>query len=444
MDDFERSAFTASSCAYISRLSLSFIDSLKSLFVSIFTSFADNSKYYHFSFAGGRLLYDLNIELRYGPQWDSTNARSLMKYLISKEYHNDVHFELGNEPPYHKFSTAAFNATGERLAKDFLILKRVLGEFNEFRNCKLVGMDGETPRDGTYTGDSAKVMKDFVKYIKHNISAITAHHYYFHGPPATLDQFYNITWFKYFETTLGLMRESLYEAAGGPVDIWIGETADSNSGGTPKITDSYASGFLWLDKLGIAAQNEIKLVARQSFYSTTSYNLLNLEFYPNPDYWLSYVFKQLVGTRVLQTSVTSQYRGLSRNATSVSNGLLRVYAHCASHRSGYPLGSITLVVVNINTGKQSACLDLNSEQFHNYNASLYLMTPEDNNLVSRNVQLNGKTLKMVDEYTLPELNTYQKPVDLNNIVFPSLSFGFVVLHPIDIQKEMNLGSVCMK
>ena len=47
-----------------------------------------------------RLLLDLNIQLRYGEQWDPTNAIRLMDFCAAKGYEKNIDFELGNEPVY--------------------------------------------------------------------------------------------------------------------------------------------------------------------------------------------------------------------------------------------------------------------------------------------------------------------------------------------------------
>lgn len=43
-----------------------------------------------------RLLYEHNLQLRYGEQWDPTNAIQLFDYLTSKGYGENLDWELGN------------------------------------------------------------------------------------------------------------------------------------------------------------------------------------------------------------------------------------------------------------------------------------------------------------------------------------------------------------
>ena len=43
-----------------------------------------------------KLLLDLNLQLRYGIQWDPTNTADLLGYVNKMKYHDVFNFELGN------------------------------------------------------------------------------------------------------------------------------------------------------------------------------------------------------------------------------------------------------------------------------------------------------------------------------------------------------------
>ena len=47
-----------------------------------------------------KLLFDLNLLLRYGTQWDPTNAVQLLGYVNKMKYHEVFNFELGNGKRY--------------------------------------------------------------------------------------------------------------------------------------------------------------------------------------------------------------------------------------------------------------------------------------------------------------------------------------------------------
>ncbi len=57
-------------------------------------------------------------------------------------------------------------------------------------------------------------------------------------------------------------------------------------------------------------------------------------FEPNPDYWTALLWKQLMGTNVLNTSAHN---------TNETSSHLRHYAHCSTKYSG----GVTLVFINL-------------------------------------------------------------------------------------------------
>ena len=46
-----------------------------------------------------KLFLDLNLQLRYGTQWDPTNTATLLGYINKMKYHDVFNFELGNGKP---------------------------------------------------------------------------------------------------------------------------------------------------------------------------------------------------------------------------------------------------------------------------------------------------------------------------------------------------------
>ena len=222
-------------------------------------------------------------------------------------------------------------------------------------------------------------------------------------------------------STTDTLRGAVYEHAGGAIDLWLGESADSNQAGTPGVTNSYASGFLWLDKLGIVARNRFQMIFRQDFYGG-SYSLLTPSLYPTPDFWLSYIYKRLVGRNVYDVTVSPVGGASGAN----SSALLRLYAHNVSPRSGYSSSSLVVYGVNINTDKTAEVRLSAATLEHVTDVHIYLLTPEHNNLTSTDVQLNGKTLRLVDDVTLPTLNPVRSaPTD--TLTMPPLTLGFFVL-----------------
>lgn len=63
-----------------------------------------------------------------------------------------------------------------------------------------------------------------------------------------------------------------------------GETSSAYGGGAPGYSNRFISTFIWLDKLGLAAQNGIDLVIRQSFFNGY-YALIDDDYNPAPVSW---------------------------------------------------------------------------------------------------------------------------------------------------------------
>ncbi|XP_036709888.1 heparanase isoform X3 [Balaenoptera musculus] len=132
------------------------------------------------------------------------------------------------------------------------------------------------------------------------------------------------------------------------------------------------------------------------------------------DYWLSLLFKKLVGTNVLMASV----KGPDRNK-------LRVYLHCTNiNHPRYKEGDLTLYALNLHNVTKRLQLP---HHLFDKQVDKYLIKPSGpNGLFSKSVQLNGQTLKMVDDQTLPALT--EKPLRPgSSLGLPALSYGFFVI-----------------
>ncbi|NWX13834.1 HPSE Heparanase, partial [Aegotheles bennettii] len=120
------------------------------------------------------------------------------------------------------------------------------------------------------------------------------------------------------------------------------------------------------------------------------------------DYWLSLLYKKLVGTKVLQVSLTG-----------ADERKLRVYLHCTNAlHPKYREGDVTLFVLNLYNVTQHL-------QLPNYLSSKYvdqyLLLPHGKeDILSRSIKLNGHVLQMVDDKTLPELA--EKPLGPGSVL----------------------------
>lgn len=176
--------------------------------------------------------------------------------------------------------------------------------------------------------------------------------------------------------------------------VWLGETGNAQCGGAPGVSDTFAGGFWWLDQLGLLATRGQQQVVRQTL-SGSDYGLLDdVDLTPYPDYWLSVLWRRLMGTSVLDAATTDER--------------LRTYAHC------HPEAGITLAVINRSQQDLAvtAALDLDGEA--------YVLTADA--LDSRTVSLNGIQLQL-DGDQLPDMDS--TPAPGGAALFPAQSYGFI-------------------
>ncbi|XP_065827834.1 heparanase-like isoform X2 [Oscarella lobularis] len=353
------------------------------------------------------LTFGLNSLLRNpNGSWNSANALKLFKYTKSKGY--QVSWELGNEPDI-KQHQINFTVHPEQMAHDFQTLRSIIDNLslNPTASIRLAGPDTtKVSKTGAsdYYSRFLKTLGDGV------VDAVTWHHYYGSNVHVTSDNFHDVQTLDSLIPALQFAR-SHAERFAPSAELWLGETNSFTGGGIENLTDAYASGFLWLDKLGLAAATNHSVVCRQQFYGNTNYvSLLDKYLNPNPDYFTTLLHKRLVGRGVLNVS----------GSTNV-NRTVRVYAHCASSQK-YEPGAVALLVVNIE--KNSVQLKLGS--LGGSQVDLYLLTPTSGSIDSREIDLNGETLRLINNSTLPDVSP-KKLAPPTSITFPALTYGYVVL-----------------
>ena len=121
--------------------------------------------------------------------------------------------------------------------------------------------------------------------------------------------------------------------------VWMGEGADHSGGGVAGLTDTFVSSFYTAWLYGSTAANGVTLTARQCL-SGGDYELLQrVNFAPNPDFWIVWLFKQMCGGGVGVRSVAA-----SANATATG---VRVFAFEAGKGTG---GALVLLAINLQLG----------------------------------------------------------------------------------------------
>ncbi|XP_048865112.1 inactive heparanase-2 isoform X1 [Brienomyrus brachyistius] len=378
-------------------------------------------KLYNFAdCAGLHLVFGLNA-LHRNPDnsWNGSSALSLLKYSAGKKY--NMSWELGNEPNGYR-SVAARTLNSSQLAQDFAQLRTLLQSVRYYSRANLYGPNIGRPRK-----NAILLLEGFMKNAGSTVDAVTWQHYYIDGRVLKVDDFLKTRLLDTLSEQIGKVLKVVKTHTPGK-KVWLGGVGPAWTLGTSNLSDTYAAGFLWLNTLGMSAVQGIDVVLRHSFFDYGYNHLVDQHFNPLPDYWLSLVFKRLVGPRVLAVHVA----GLQRKPRPgrVIRDKLRIYAHCTSFNNhNYMRGSITIYIINLHRSRKKIKLagTLRNRTVHQY--LLQPMGPEGLHS-SRSMQLNGEPLVMLDDETFPEL----KPQTLRagrTIAMPPMAIGFFVIKNIN-------------
>ena len=198
------------------------------------------------------------------------------------------------------------------------------------------------------------------------------------------------------------------------------ETSSTYGGGTANASASFVAGFMWLDKLALAARLNHSVVCRQVF-GHASYAAVGYDNLPNPDYFSALLWQRLVGGKVLAVE-----GGLAMNRD------VRVYAFCASEEQ-QPEGGGAVTVVWLNTKNESGAtlrfVDFGGQRM------VWALTSQPGLPTSRAVFLNGDTLLTVNAASgVPvDMPPAIVPAGHDGVVVAALSYGFVVLPGADAE-----------
>ncbi|KAM3968905.1 LOW QUALITY PROTEIN: heparanase-like protein [Aphomia sociella] len=355
-----------------------------------------------------KLLFTFNALIREDHRWNDVNAKELLQY--SKNKHYNIDWQLGNEPnSYHHVFDIII--TPHVLAQDFKKLRKLLNHFG-YNNSLLVGPDTTQPRPEQ--PQCLQYMVEFLGNGSHAVNVTSWHHYYLNSRTAKLEDFWNPDTFDLLKERIQTMRSHTKRYAHTP--MWLSETSSSYGGGAPGLSNSYAASPLWVDKLGLSAQYNITTVIRQSLFGG-NYSLIDKDFEPLPDWWVSVIFKKLVGNKVLHIECQcSRYQ--------------RMYAHCANRKYTNDTSAITVYAVNLEMGK--ARFLLNGSALHGDNLYIdeFILSAPSNNRRTKTVLLNGWPLYF--ESTLPDLVPHRIRYG-NHISLPPYSIGFWVIQNTSIK-----------
>ncbi len=332
--------------------------------------------------SNAKLFFTLNI----GPSsWiDNQLDFSNLEYFFQNiKTPTDIEFELGNEVfAYWAIFGSQFQMTPKQYADYYLKTKKLLKE-NKLKTNLAGPASAYWPVIGEPLGFYFHKMDELHPLLKEKLSRITWHYYptqSFRCPlqirkahkksflnPVILDEI------KKWAKEQLILKEKYSPNS----ELWLGETGPAQCGGEPNVSDTFLSSFWWVDQLGTLAQLKHDVIIRQNLIGA-DYALVNSNYSLRPDYIVSWLWKKLMGTKVLKPQNKNE------------NSLVRIYSHCHPTQN-----SITTLLINLESKKQTLKSINNSPT-----AQVFAITT--NQLSSQRVMINNsKIVQLSDLKNLP-------------------------------------------
>ena len=269
--------------------------------------------------------------------WTPAQARRFLDYTTSVGGRIAA-AEYMNEPTLAAMGGAPAGYDAAAYGRDFKVFRAFVKQAAPDMLILGPGSVGETAGDGGVSYGIAGVLKtaDLLAASGPGVDAFSYHHYGASsircaamGPQTqtTADAALSEQWLAKTDETLAFYR-ALRDKFEPGKPFWNTETADTACGGNP-WGGTFLDTFRYLDQLGRLAKQEVRVVAHNTLVAS-DYGLLEEKtFTPKPNYWGALLWRQFMGTTVLESGVPIQPG-------------LHVYAHCLR---GTP-GGVALLAIN--------------------------------------------------------------------------------------------------
>ena len=381
--------------------------------------------------------------------WNSSNAHEFLSYVAARPDQHAVlaAVQLGNEPGHAltgcdtEVRLACTNASEH--GRDFQRLRSLLSEIFGSRAAspRLQGPDacfglGNGPNANLTHEQKCANLSYFEELLLATdgaIDDITVHKYGLKGPEyvdnqCSLADFVRAdNWEPHMRQVLRDWYSVASRAAPGARMV-LSETASTPAGGCPALSNTFASGFWFVNQLGIVAGEGFWQLYRQNvigdYYSLAGnpkwaggppdkvWGNRTAPLVPNPDFFTALLWQRLMGRTFLRSSL-----GDIQGNSSLS---VRVHVACAG--IGKP-GDVAVAFLNGGTAALTARLD----GLRPSSRIEYILTPGDERgLLSRSVRLNdGDSLDLSDELTGRVV-----PGNVTHLELPAQAYGFFVLKEV--------------
>ena len=271
-------------------------------------------------------------------KWQANEIENLLRHIQTHKQTLDV-CELGNElNAYWAFHGITAQPRAKSLAADYHEFAKTIR--NYLPGAKIIGPGSAFwPKLGETIRPFSNITQKFLQECQSNntnIDIVDWHYYPFQSNrspirtrKAKILSFlkpYALNDFGKYSQQLKQYRDDFCPDA----QLWTGETGSAQCGGEAKLSDRFISCFWWADQLGQGALHKQHVMIRQSLIGG-EYGLIDrLTLKPRPDYWLSWVWKQLMGPKVY--------------SVECKHHLLRAYCHSTPSGEGK-----TLLLINLSS-----------------------------------------------------------------------------------------------
>jgi heparanase 1 len=346
--------------------------------------------------------------------WDPNSARELIGYSQRRGYPVDV-WELGNEANAFPLSQRSW-ITADRYADD---LRRARGLLDGLHApARLAGLASAF---WPVMGEWRSFTEEVLRAAGGTLDIVTWHYYpqqsrrcpiaTRRAQPGSLPSAEALgdvdRWAERVESAA---RVHAPRAA-----VWLGETGSAQCGGEPGFSNSYADALWWLDEMGRVARRGQQVVVRQTL-SGSDYGLIDDEtLQPNPSYWASWLWRNLMGRRALAVAAAPAEPGL------------RAYAHCLRGEAGAPADTgVALLAINVDAQRP-----ITVELPPGAGAPSRVLRLDADALASRELRLGGVVLRADPDGRPPALPPFgdvagEAPARAGSLVVPPLSAAFVI------------------
>ncbi len=236
-------------------------------------------------------------------RWGGGEVERLLQYSREQGYEVDV-FELGNElNAYWAFHGLRSQPRARNLARDYRTFKALVRQY--YPEARICGPGSAFwPRLGETIRPISNITPKFLRELAGELDIVDWHFYPFQSERSPLRTLRarrrhmidpaSFEYFRRYSRQLAELRDRLQPQA----EIWTGETGSAQCGGQPYRSDRWVSGFWWADQLGQGARLGQRVMVRQALVGG-DYGLIDrLTLKPRPDYWVSWMWRQLMGTAV--------------------------------------------------------------------------------------------------------------------------------------------------